>query len=237
MEQSGVLQMNEYALSQLLKRVQKRNPRVHELRAIIHSIAEFGFLEPVVYNLRTDTVLHGHGRLAALERLRKTNAPPPKGVRVAGREWFVPVAAVEVEPELEEIVSATLNRTAELGGWNSQLLEQILASASATRQTLLHALQWDISAVKESVAALSQANESLIEAQYEMASQPTMEEKKERYLQNEYYQIVLLYESERYKQAVEWLEEAKEEFGVETNTDAVYCLLQTRYGGGAHGGD
>jgi hypothetical protein len=104
-----------------------RNAKQHDLEAIIASISEFGFLDPIGINKRTGHDLDGNGRLEALQEMERRGLPPPRGI-VAGRNgWEAPtVAGISLDAAREARAALALNRTNELGGFDEQLLLEIL---------------------------------------------------------------------------------------------------------------
>lgn len=72
------------------------NPKLHDLEALAHSIETHGFGDPPKFDAQLGGLVYGNGRTEALERLRREDKPPPRGIAVledgehAG-EWAVPV--------------------------------------------------------------------------------------------------------------------------------------------------
>lgn len=116
-----------------------RNPRSHDLAALRASIARFGFVTPGLVDERTSRLVAGHGRLAALQSMRDDGQDPPTGVRLADDgAWLVPVIrgwASRSDTEAEAYLIAD-NRTAELTGWDSAELADMLADIAAGDQSL-----------------------------------------------------------------------------------------------------
>lgn len=127
-----------------LREIQRlpRNPKDHDIGAIIESILSFGYVEPIVVNAPTHHLVHGHGRDDALAylhdhpdalkrggQLRKGVNPStmaPWGIVVDDGEWRVPLFFVDIPEWREEALTIALNRTTELGGWDEQKLAEIL---------------------------------------------------------------------------------------------------------------
>lgn len=106
-----------------------RNPKDHDLGAIMLSIRRFGFVTPAVINAASGRLVAGHGRLEALLSMRDEGEPAPNGVIVdeSGR-WLMPVVT-GVEFVSEEEAEAYLvadNRTPQLGGWDEAMLAEVL---------------------------------------------------------------------------------------------------------------
>jgi len=101
----------------------KGNPKQHDLDDLADSLETFGYIAPIIVNSENMQILAGHGRLDALKRLRDTGEQPPTGIDV---NWRVPVIDVALDPELHEAYIVRDNKSTEVGGWNKDLLKQIL---------------------------------------------------------------------------------------------------------------
>lgn len=94
------------------------NARRHSeknLSAIEGSLRHFGQVEPLVVQESTGKVIGGNGRLAKMRELG----------------WAeVDVTLVDVDDERAKSLAIALNRTAELGDWDSQVLADMLEGLS-----------------------------------------------------------------------------------------------------------
>lgn len=102
------------------------NPRTHEsLADVADSVDELGYIEPIVRDERTGKLVAGHGRLQVLEAQRDTGQDPPDGI-VVGKDgrWQVPVVVgwSSADDAAATRARITLNRTAEVGGWDDGML-------------------------------------------------------------------------------------------------------------------
>ena len=79
------------------------------------SIAEFGFVEPVVWNERTGFVVGGHQRLKVLLDMGVTQ---------------IDCVVVDMEPEREKALNVALNRIQ--GDWDEGKLAEVLADIDAS---------------------------------------------------------------------------------------------------------
>ena len=79
------------------------------------SIAEFGFVEPVVWNERTGFVVGGHQRLKVLLDMGVTE---------------IDCVVVDMEPEREKALNVALNRIQ--GDWDEGKLAEVLADIDAS---------------------------------------------------------------------------------------------------------
>lgn len=111
-----------------------RNPKAHDLGAIIASIKRFGFADAVVLDERTGRLVSGHGRCDALAEMQKRGDAAPDGVLVVDGVWHVPVQmgwASKDDTEAEAFLVAA-NRLVEVGGWDDSALHAILADLSGS---------------------------------------------------------------------------------------------------------
>jgi hypothetical protein len=109
-----------------------RNPKDHDIGAIISSIERFGFVSPVIVNETTDRLVAGHGRLEALRAMWSNGDDMPKGVRLvrgsSPEQWSIPVIhgfEFATDEEAEAYLIAD-NRIGELGGWVEDELIDVL---------------------------------------------------------------------------------------------------------------
>lgn len=106
-----------------------RNPKLHDDAALEKSLRRHGFVAPLLRDERTGRLVAGHGRLTALESLRDSGEAPPARVRVdASGRWLVPVVrgvSFASAAEAEAYLLAD-NRLVEAGGWDSDLLREIV---------------------------------------------------------------------------------------------------------------
>lgn len=118
------------------------NPKDHDLDMVVGSIRRFGFVDGAVHDGRTDQIIAGHGRLAALRRMRDAGENAPEGVipGVDG-EWLMPVQEGWSSRSDAEALAllVQLNKATEAGGWNPAELEQALAALKAEDDELFRA--------------------------------------------------------------------------------------------------
>lgn len=111
-----------------------RNPKKHDEAGIRASIERFGFVEPLVMDEKSGRLVSGHGRLTALMEMRHEGKPAPKGIRVEGSEWSVPVLrGVEFANTTEaEMFVVAVNQLVIKGGFDDRALAAIISNAKAT---------------------------------------------------------------------------------------------------------
>lgn len=119
----------------------RRNAKSHDLGALHVSFTRWGFLERIVVNRVTGRLLHGHGRVDALQQMKASGREPPPGIEAGGDGWLVPADYVELPEEEEEAAALALNRLTELGGWDDEALATVLADLAA--QDLLEGTGFD----------------------------------------------------------------------------------------------
>lgn len=99
------------------------NPKDHDIGALVVSLRRHGFVDPVVVDRRTDRIVAGHGRIQALAVMRDDGHEPPDNAR----DWLVPTIEVAtVDDDQARALLVALNRTTELGGWNTGDLADLL---------------------------------------------------------------------------------------------------------------
>ena len=97
----------------------KSNARKHaqkDIEAIMHSITEFGFLDPVGIWGTDNTIVEGHGRLAAAKKLGMKEVPC--------------IRLDSLTDEQRKAYCLAHNKTAELSGWEELTLGSELSSIS-----------------------------------------------------------------------------------------------------------
>ena len=115
-----------------------RNPKDHDLHEIRKSFYRFGFIKPVLVDEGTHQLVAGHGRLQTLQILKDSDKDPPRGVRIVDDHWLVPVlrgVAFKNEQEAESFLLAD-NKLSEMGGWNKDLLDEMLAEMAGAEELL-----------------------------------------------------------------------------------------------------
>lgn len=111
-------------------RFNPRNPKLHANATIGASITRFGMMEPIVIDQCTGFIVSGHGRVETLRALRDGGGPPPDGIIAEdGGDWLVPAVTSWASRDDTEADAAlvALNRTTELGGWDTAPVATILA--------------------------------------------------------------------------------------------------------------
>lgn len=96
------------------------NPKEHDIGAIIQSFTKYGFQEVPKFN--GDFIVAGNGRVEALIRMRDAGQPPPLGIGVKGKDWYVPViVGNELDQQLAKEYLIDANNLTLMGGEFSAL--------------------------------------------------------------------------------------------------------------------
>lgn len=123
-----------------------RNPKDHDLGAIIVSIQRFGYVTPIIVDERSGLVVSGHGRILALQAMQADGQGPPSNVEldVLG-QWRVPVlkgVRFNSDAELDAFLIAD-NQLTIRGGWNEPALAAMLQSLHAHDPLLMAVTGFD----------------------------------------------------------------------------------------------
>lgn len=108
------------------------NPKNHDENLLDKSLASFGYVDPIVVDERTGTMISGHGRKQVLTTMRDEGKEAPIGIEVKNGKWLVPVVKGWASKDDTEARAAlvALNRTTEQGGWDRENLLTILKELS-----------------------------------------------------------------------------------------------------------
>jgi hypothetical protein len=123
----------------------EQNPKGHSPQTIGASIDRFGYVEPMIVDDRTGRLVAGHGRRDQLVSMREQGAPAPPGVVVEKGVWRAPVVHGWSSADDDEALALgiALNRTTELGGWETRDLAAILEGLEDRDPTYLDAIGFD----------------------------------------------------------------------------------------------
>lgn len=97
----------------------------HQQSVMEAMLREVGYVQDVIVNQRTGTLIDGHMRVSLA--LRDGQAT-------------VPVKYVDLDPEAEKIAVATLDAITELADHNAETFEELLASVSTSEEALQNLL-------------------------------------------------------------------------------------------------
>ena len=121
------IQVEMVALSKLME--WPGNPKEHDLDGLGESFERFGFVEPILFDEKSKRVVAGHGRRKKLLAWKESGHPPPDGVVVRGKEWFVPVLRGKSFRNAHEAEAYLLaaNQLVVKGGYNATALAAMLS--------------------------------------------------------------------------------------------------------------
>lgn len=144
-EISGEMRIEYMALDEIIK--WPRNPKKHKVHKIKASMNDFGYVAPIVIDEKTKRIVAGHGRLDALHILKGIGSEAPPRVRNDDGTWYVPVVrGVSFKSEADaERYLLTDNRIAELGGWDNEILTEILSGLVEEEEELLNVTGFKVS--------------------------------------------------------------------------------------------
>ncbi len=96
-----------------------RNPKRHDIGAIVESIRRYGMVDPPKYDAALGALVYGNGRDEALEWMHAQGDRPPRGVRVdSDGMWLIPVkVGIDQDtPEQAEALALDHNNLSLSGG-------------------------------------------------------------------------------------------------------------------------
>ncbi|KKM16686.1 hypothetical protein LCGC14_1683310 [marine sediment metagenome] len=133
------LRVEYIPVSELMNKLHPRNPKSHDLGAIIQSYKAHGFVSPGTLDSRTELFLCGHGRTEALAMMVKQKMDAPRGIRDNGGGWECPVVVgYESESDVQALAYlAADNKLTALGGWNEPALAQLLQEVAGSVEVAL----------------------------------------------------------------------------------------------------
>lgn len=69
----------------------ERNPKKHDIPQVTELIRRYGFKDPPKWEPKLNAIVEGNGRLEALATMKANSDKLPRGLRVKGKEWLVPI--------------------------------------------------------------------------------------------------------------------------------------------------
>lgn len=146
-------------LSWLVEHQAPRNPKKHDVDGVGASMGRFGFTIPIALDEASGTVVAGHGRIEVLCALKASGKRAPERVRVReDGEWLVPVlrGLSFASPEEAEAYLIADNRHTEIGGYDDELLADMLRDAR-DRENGLEGIGWNDEQVTDIIASIEDA--------------------------------------------------------------------------------
>ena len=136
------------------------NPKLHDISALLRSIALHGFGDPPKYDARLEGLVYGNGRTEALERMKAEGREAPRGIAVLDDgEWAVPVIfGVDAESHAAAVAFAVdHNNLTLMGGdqdftdlltiWDEEGLQQALENTPDASKLLVSFEEDDLAAL------------------------------------------------------------------------------------------
>lgn len=205
-----------------------RNPKKHDIPTLQKSLMRFGWVLPVILDEDSKRLLAGHGRcetalslkaMSEKDRVEKFGAAMPDRVRLAkDGEWMIPVlrgVQFKSAKEAEAYLLAD-NRTNELGGWDDEMLTEMLRDLQASGDTAdLAGVGWDDGEINALIRATNSDRDKGL----------APEEKLGGYIDAAIKQLTLFFDSDQYDSTVARLQRVMEHAQAETHTDAVLKML------------
>lgn len=119
-------------LTQCIAWAHRKNPKEHDIDALMASFRRFGFTAPPTIDERSKVMVAGHGRCEALHRMKAAGERPPDGIVVDQRtgDWLVPLlrgVAFRDDRERDAYLIAD-NQHVIAGQWNLESLTEMLGS-------------------------------------------------------------------------------------------------------------
>lgn len=119
-------------LSEAIERRHTKNPKEHNVEALIASFVRFGFKAAPTIDETSGIMVAGHGRCIALDTMRRRGESPPNGIEERIEDgapmWWLPVVrdvSFESDSERDAYVIAD-NQHVIAGGWNIDALQEML---------------------------------------------------------------------------------------------------------------
>jgi ParB-like chromosome segregation protein Spo0J len=139
MIQNGSLHLAEY-------NPRKMSPT--EMDKLVHSLREFGFVQPVVARRSDGLVIGGHQRLVALRHILHADEVSEQDAAA----WPVPVVLVDLDDAHARALNLALNKIS--GEWDYEKLGEVLASLRTDTFDLFAMTGFDASEIAD-IAALT----------------------------------------------------------------------------------
>jgi len=190
--------------------VRKENPKRHDLRQIEESIRRFGFVQPLIVDKTTGTLIAGHGRLQVIKKMMKEGKICPGLVGDNGVPWKVPVVRVALKSEREaKAYLIADNRLTEKGGWDEASLGAMVRDLAKEKDGLR-----GIGLSKlEASRLMGKFGESFTEASAK------------GYVTSSIRQITLYYSFQEFQAYISRMEKAMAQAGVKNHTELFKALL------------
>ncbi len=128
------MKLDTISLTAALAMAHPKNPKEHDLPALVESFIRFGFVAPPSIDDATKTMVAGHGRCEALALMRADGHAAPDGIEVDGDDWRLPILRGIKFKSVKERDAYILadNQHVINGGWNFERLTGFLVDLGDT---------------------------------------------------------------------------------------------------------
>lgn len=201
-----------------------RNPKKHDLTAIKRSIVLNGFVRPLVMDEGTGQLVAGHGSLEAVAQLRMEGAARPMGIEEDEHGvWTVPVVrgVSFADPAAAEAYLLADNRIAELGGWDEQMLQQMLTDLDEAGY--LTSASFSSADLEDFVQRLGETPTSVMD---DATEEPAEEPREPRPPSMSMREVSMLMTGEQHTEFHDLLDQLRQRYGTESIPDTLLAAMR-----------
>jgi ParB-like chromosome segregation protein Spo0J len=192
------------------------NPRKGNVAKLVESLKTNGQYKPIVVQKSTHQILAGNHLWKAAKELN----------------WqLIDVVYVDVDEEGAKKIVAADNRLGELGTYDEQALLDLLEEINLEGTGYEPADVDDLLAFLEEKVAVDWKTGNPLEGQQEnVQHRPTLSERAEHYAERTIRLLMCEYPNAQYVWIIEKLTALREQYGVESNADAILKLVENATG-------
>jgi ParB-like chromosome segregation protein Spo0J len=187
------------------------NARTHseqQVEQLAKSIQQFGFNNPIL--VQEDlTVIAGHGRLAAAQKLGMTEVPT--------------ITLKHLTPEQTRAYVLADNKLALNAGWDNEMLKAELLAIQEAGEIDLSLIGFDDNDLKYLITDVGDVEQLCAHGERHL----NINERKDGYDKSIIRQIILVYGIEEYNAVIDALADYAEKFGLANNAEVINHLLES----------
>lgn len=187
------------------------NARTHsesQVEQLANSIKQFGFNNPIL--VQEDlTVIAGHGRLAAAQKLGMTEVPT--------------ITLKHLTPEQVRAYVLADNKLALNAGWDNEMLKAELLAIQEAGEIDLSLIGFDENDLKYLITDVGDVEQLCSNGERAL----NINERKEGYDKSIIRQIILVYGMDEYNNVIDAFASYAEKFGLANNVECVNHLLES----------
>jgi ParB-like chromosome segregation protein Spo0J len=192
------------------------NPRKGNVKKLAESLTTNGQYKPIVVQKSTQQILAGNHLWKAAKELGWTE---------------INVVEIDVNDEQAKKIVAADNRLGELGTYDEQALLDLLEEINLEGTGYEPADVDDLLAFLEEKVAVDWKTGNTLEGQQEnVQHRPTLSERAEHYAERTIRLLMCEYPNAQYVWIIEKLTALREQYGVESNADAIRKLVENATG-------